>query len=818
MNSRAYLYTVLKETDHLVGGDTDQDLMDWTLIDSFYSFSSTATKRGGRGFNQQDINRVRDFFNRENIRKQLKTMISFLIPDRSNVELNLNIGGGSFTDGNSITVGLPEMFIKSSLEEIFIVLQALTGHEAQHINSSNFNGYVKYQRDIVDSFMKKYPKMNSQLLGGYMKNIAVAFGNGVEDGRIEKILGNKYPGFVDYLKFLNGSIWKAQEIKGDSELEDFLNSVIVYSVTGLYPKGFNKVYKGTELEKNLKKIKPMIVKGINAVSCDKCLSLCKEMISTVESYLVRLLEERTQFDEEFLKNLPSNPEFTTSSEKDFNTSPSISIHFKPENKKDDKKEDKKEDENEADKEAQKEKELPKDIKEGKKANQGAGSDETPDDESNMTEDQSSSSVKDSEEENSNGENESEKKKENDKGDSDEETNEDSEKDRVDSSKNAKESDRNLENEDDTSSDESDNISKENPERQSDTDSNMNMDSGQESDDEPDGQEPEVNDEKLVEKAIGDVFKDLESNVKGKIAEETIKSKKSKKDDDDSKLNKEEISEIKENYKGEYTKNFHEVRGFPLRYSLHENIKREGKKFRKEVEAIFRNKQALTLRGQKRGVIDASNLYKVGAKDYNVFLKRGVPDTSEYVAYLLWDGSGSMDSDNKQMHSGFAVAVAEEGLKGIIPFKAAQFSVDNRNWVTHYVVKNFNENGSTYNYTYNFLHHRKASGGNKDGYSIRVATAELMKRPEKDRILIIFSDGLPSDYTGGYKVGMNDVKEAVKEARAKGIFVVSLLFGTESFRDSNIEEYKSMYDKNIISCEPSQITGQMIRMLKKVISR
>lgn len=78
---------------------------------------------------KKDMDRVRNFFNRENILKQLKAMVSFLIPNRSNVELNLNIGGGSFTDGESITVGLPEMFIQSPLEEIFIVLQALTGHE-----------------------------------------------------------------------------------------------------------------------------------------------------------------------------------------------------------------------------------------------------------------------------------------------------------------------------------------------------------------------------------------------------------------------------------------------------------------------------------------------------------------------------------------------------------------------------------------------------------------------------------------------------------------------------------------------------------------
>ncbi|ADO59427.1 hypothetical protein [Paenibacillus polymyxa] len=691
---------------------------------------------------KKDMDRVRNFFNRENILKQLKAMVSFLIPNRSNVELNLNIGGGSFTDGESITVGLPEMFIQSPLEEIFIVLQALTGHESQHINSSDFKAYILYQKEVENLFVKKNKDLNEDILRNYVNKIAVAFGNGVEDGRIEKILGNKYPGYVGYLKFLNLSVWKKSEIKGDSELKDLLTTIVTFAVTGLEPRGFEEVYTGSELEKNYIQIKPMIIEGINAVNARLCLSLCKKMIASIESYLMKLLEERTSADEKFLETLPTQPGYTTSSERDFNTGGSTSIHLKPETKPE-----QVSNKEGCDSNPRKE----SDGESGKEAAEG-GTDTT-----------------------------SKKKK---------------------SSSADKEGESSLQS----------GSSKEQSE--------MDSKPGQVSkDDKPLEDEPKQNDEELVAQAIDNIFKELEEDIKTKLGDDSRKLLKSKKGkaNEDSQLDKDEISQIESRYRKDVANKFHEKRGFPLGIGLHENIRRGGRKFRKEVEAIFRNKESYTLRGQKRGVLDPSHLYKVGTKDYNVFVKRGIPITADYVAYLLWDGSGSMNSDDKQMHSGYAMSVAEEGLKGIIPFKAAQFSVDAKSYVTHYVVKDFNQTKMSDNYTYNFLHHRCACGGNKDGFSIRIATAELMKRPEKDRILFIFSDGIPSDYKGGYKQGMLDVREAVKEARDKGIFVISLLFGTQSFRNDNIENYKYMYSKNIISCEPSQITNQLIRSLKKVIS-
>lgn len=843
--------------------------------DVFHAYASSAVGTLSKRYSPTDVDRVKKFFNREKILSQLNAMVSFLIPDRSNVKLILNVGGGSFTDGKSITVGLPHIFIKSSYEEIFTVLQALTGHEAQHINSSDFEAYKVYQEDVADLFVAKYKHMNERLLRRYMGKISVAFGNGVEDGRIEKILGAKFPGYIKYLKFMNGSMWSSQEIKGNSELEDFLYCIVSYSVTGLDPKGFNNVWKGTELEENYNKIKPMIMRGINATTCRLCLSYCKDMIAMVEPYLVKLLEQRTQEDEEFLNNLPDQPEFTTSSEVDYNTDPSTSTHFKPEKKQQEQKEEQKDKkENGKEKEEQKkQKSSSKEKDEGKEGgeekdssskdskaseeNKGASKEGSADeDDSKEDQEGSGDSSKDehSEEEDANGssggsdeeaENEESESDENAQGsgngedeDSDEEADKESENGSKGSSgdeedENDTDDEQDGDDADGEGDEESDTESDDQSDSENKSDSKDDADKKTESDSKSnDEQEPgdgddyddnlnaedQIPDEDLVKSVMEEIVDEIQEDAKDKVSEEPMNNAKKaeNKSEEDSKLNEKELSEIKDLYKNDVAKNFSEERGFPLSHPLPGGIKTDANRFRKEMERIFKNKEPYNHRGQKRGVLDSSNLWKMGVKETNVFVKRGVPVLNDYVAYLLWDGSGSMGSDRKEYYSGYAVSVAEEGLKGLVPFKITQFTVSGRG-VVHHVVKDFKENSSM-NYAHNFSYHRRAGGGNKDGYSIRVATAELMKRPEKDRILFIFSDGLPSDYSGGEQAGMMDVKMAVKEARSKGIFVVSLIFGTEDFRDFNIDKYKFMYEKNIISCSPSEINSQLTKMLKKVLTR
>lgn len=245
----------------------------------------------------------------------------------------------------------------------------------------------------------------------------------------------------------------------------------------------------------------------------------------------------------------------------------------------------------------------------------------------------------------------------------------------------------------------------------------------------------------------------------------------------------------------------------------QSIKLEAKKLSKEFETIFLNKKSLNSKNRKRGMLDTNSLWKIQNKDYNIFQKKGSPDSSDYVFYILVDGSGSMQGQKfKQAYR--ATSLLEEALGKFVPLKIAQFDVGNT--VNHYIVKDFEQNKG--NLSWAFVNNNRAGGGNMDGYSIRVALKELTKRNEKKKVLIILSDGQPAGngcYYGGR--AERDVKEAIRSGRKDGVHIFNIMFGEEYQRKRMIDSFKFMYEKGIVSCEPDLITNELLRVVKREIN-
>ena len=134
---------------------------------------------------------------------------------------------------------------------------------------------------------------------------------------------------------------------------------------------------------------------------------------------------------------------------------------------------------------------------------------------------------------------------------------------------------------------------------------------------------------------------------------------------------------------------------------------------------------------------------------------------------------------------------------------------------HYVVKDFDDKTKK-NAAYSFGAQRYFSGGNKDGYSIRQCTEELITRKETNKFLIVLSDGAPSDYSS-HREAVQDVQSAVAFARQNKIDVTSIFFGSQYERENQIELYNEMYGAgHIISCEPSEIVTHLVNIVKKNI--
>ena len=671
------------------------------------------------------INEINKYFNRESIYRQLEVSKKFLLPNKPKLQFSISIGGCSFYDGKKVVIGLPTYMIFNSFEEIFSSLKAILGHECEHGASSDLIVLKKYIKEVAnDLYIRR--GLNKSL----GEKIAHYIANSIEDGRIEKILVNRLRGYIKHIKYFRGMWWKNHPCQGENELSEFLFAICTVATTGLYPKNWEKYYQNSRAEENVKKVRPLIIKGINAQTQQGCCNICKEIIYEIEDYLMELLQ-----DENMMANLMINQDYNTSESNQSSapSSNSTSVHFKPEQQ------------------------------EGEQ-NQGQENSQSQSSKNNGKRD-GSQNYKSYKENNQGYTKEDGEKKENKKGSS-------------------------------SYAQREDNYSS------------------------------YINDSEIVDQEINKIrdeaLEEAQRALDKAKREDDLKAKQKAKEEAEEKrstISEEELNKIAKEYplknKPEFTqRKFKAITNNPLPTE----IMKEGKKLRKEIEKIFLDKKTFNLRHQKRGMLDTNALWQIGVKDYNIFQKKGNPNRTDYVFYILKDGSGSMgetvnDIATKWFYACKATAVLEEAVKNMIPLKITTFTSGYKHNM-HYIEKEFNENSKT-NKAWDFYYHYEPYNRNMDGHSIRVATAELMKRPEMKKVLIVLSDGLPSGYSSE-DFAYADVRNAVREARKHGIKVISIAFGSESHRKSSVGIYKSMYQQSIISCEPDKITNELIRVFKQEI--
>ena len=294
------------------------------------------------------------------------------------------------------------------------------------------------------------------------------------------------------------------------------------------------------------------------------------------------------------------------------------------------------------------------------------------------------------------------------------------------------------------------------------------------------------------------------------------------------LNKEEKErqKIEEKYGKEYIRHFVEL--FPVisNEALPPEMERLGRKLESDIERVIRVKRT-EKRNMRVGQISGRDLYRVGMRDPHVFMRKGQPMKADMAVFLLLDNSGSMGSMgaqttengeriylDKSTLSRTAAGIIERGLAKFAAMKISLFDVSGGQ-IRHATLKKFDEvapKGSSR--CYNSMKPVGIGGGNKDGYSIRVATSDLMARREQKKVLVLLSDGLPSDYNGGTRAGMNDVRDAVREARQKGIIVIPIMFGRARDRLEMKDNFAEMYGQ-FISCDPIDIIGEFTKLFTKL---
>lgn len=713
----------------------------------------------------------------------------------ANIPLIVNAAGESYTNGKSITVSLPEYFLDPKYNETFwlLVMKASTAHECQHINSSSIGKAAEMAKTYA-KYMRKTYGLHEQI----GENLAFQMFNIIEDGRIESIIVSRMPGLLINFKIKNGEIRAHGAIQkkaepGDSQTEytHFMNQILSYAKCGGNLPGIRK-YHGERLEKEFQAIRPYIKQGVMSYSCGECLMNVEKLLMTAAPYLNDLLKADSDFLKQMEKMVPT-PDFT---------GPAEETEF-----------------NESGKSGQ----NPLWIFQQK-----------PESDASENEDSISGKQQDNQDESASDEQQSEAGKQGNqqgKSSSNEEASNDDKQENGQNDASSGEDANNNEN-NPSSGEDADNKGNRQEENQTESDSKDSDNTDTSASNPPvqnqagqkkmqAGIEQDLSNEIPAGTDMSGDFSNVELEIRGYTEEELQQARAVIEQE----LQRWESGEIKADekysWRGRQFQSQMKVQYQNTSYKevlipcgnaqTPAEIMTPAKKLKQELVKILKIKYQ-DRRNVRHGQIDARALWKLRCREDNFFEQRNKRNKSSVAIYLLIDNSGSMQNAQKSIAARYAAAIIEEAFAEFASCKIAMFASGAD--VTHWIIKEFDKK-ERFNASFNSLNCVTPIGGNKDGYSIRIATEELRKRPERKKFLIVLYDGLPSDYPNA-DAGQEDVQQAVHAARKQQIEVIPIMFGSKFFQEASLPAFQRMYEKNIITSSVEHITEDLARLFKKLV--
>lgn len=237
------------------------------------------------------------------------------------------------------------------------------------------------------------------------------------------------------------------------------------------------------------------------------------------------------------------------------------------------------------------------------------------------------------------------------------------------------------------------------------------------------------------------------------------------------------------------------------------IMHEAKKLRKDLIRIIKEKKQDRMTRERRGIINTNRLTNlIAEKSDRVFIRKEKNDIDEVVFYIVIDMSGSMMGE--KIESSFrCAAIIEQALKGICKVKIIAFNTDNETNI--YVLKEFDRENK-YSVMYNNL---RVNGGNCDPFALSFAEAELLKRKEPRKFLIMITDGLPSCPMNT----SNAISETADIARRikKKLPLITIAIGEAQ---SSKEKFINLYKDNIVFRSHDKLCLEITKIIKNAIKK
>lgn len=232
------------------------------------------------------IKKAKKFTQDWGVKERLRNFANVTNTSGREVTLTVNLGGGSYTDGKNVTVGLAEDYLEEDEETWMAYMQFVTAHELGHVNFSDFKVFKGFIEKTEKYFEDKYQIKGAGGFGGHMLNCT-------EDGRIEAAQAFDQPGLLRLIRFVNGRMYLNANIDnmGYVPLHDFVNCVLTLSKMGLVPEGFNDRFKGTDVYEAVKRAKPYIMKAVTAETAEECAQETWNVIKVNEDFLSKWMKE-----------------------------------------------------------------------------------------------------------------------------------------------------------------------------------------------------------------------------------------------------------------------------------------------------------------------------------------------------------------------------------------------------------------------------------------------------------------------------------------------------------------------------------------------
>lgn len=709
---------------------------------------------------------IRTYFNRRGIRYQLECLMRTFAPKRGNkLRLILNTDGGAYTDGTNVVVGLFDFMWPLSNPKIYSSLKAMTAHETAHVLFTDMPERKQFIEEVGEYFKTRHNLHEEvgRMFGAYLSNA-------LEDGRIEYKMVNRYPGMLKHIKFMRGMWWenmslhKTNKETGATEKDDDLGvwttCVVTLATTGMYPKDFTPS-EFPEIFDLITKQTPYIRSAVLGQTHSDCIAACWNLIKASEDYLAKALKPYSENQEMMDKLRELLEQLIDDMLKEGGEA------------------------------------MNGDNGEGDGDGDGADGQPSPSNGKGngktLTVHFDASVLGDGE---GSGDGDGEKKED--------------EKDGK--GNGAGEDDK----KDDKKEGEGAGDGKEDPKPIQPSDKKTQQKQAKAGDKQSKESQGKMSNE----------MKALSAEVSAEAAQNLNRIDQQEKAEEAAKKAKENEGRADFNMINgdfDYIPEF-EIESFtPRPVNVPMDIKLRGRTMRTMFQKLLKNENDFAYTGQKKGSLNTKALWRYGIGETDIFMKK-VVDSPSYAVSLLVDGSGSMAT--RTMRDGkrstryedalAAAATIEEGLNGLVPLSITVFD-DDGGTTTHREVRRFKP--SKLNHSWSFFDQNPYPfSANRDGYSIRVVGEELLTRNETTKILFVISDGQPAAYN--FSRGVDETAKAVKILKDKGLIVIAISIGMDnhSGRDYQraLADYQKMYGDDLIVSEPSRISDEVSRLLKKLL--